>query len=347
MGRRSGQTIPNTLPQALVRMRLPQQDPHQPLGEDTSTGPARDRVRAPSTQPRAPFALAREPRVARPRRKLKQQECLHRVTLALETPHAAGLPLLISVSLPAAGRSVLGTSMSTNPPAYAASWLTQAELSTFFSAPRVLPRFIYFSHQFTSHTLGEDYRTLIWRYQFAIGGTKIDVRREVEVSAFAAGGEAFVEGFASSPRAIRRPHSHAHTRAPDAPQRLVRVVPQLNPHLGRLRREMRHQLQKQPARLPPAARRGGDDVEEDDFVPPSAETDVFLRVHVDREDNDALSATTSRNGEDLVASISTPATSAHPLEDEERERIDLDGDGDGAEGGGRASGLSSSTMYPW
>ncbi|KAJ6528024.1 hypothetical protein B0H19DRAFT_880062, partial [Mycena capillaripes] len=91
------------------------------------------------------------------------------------------------------------------------SWLAQAELSTFSSAPRALPRAIYLSHQFAFYTLGEDYHALIRRYQFAIGGVKIDVRREVEVSAFAlgpgtgAGGEAFVEDYgSSSPRAIRR-----------------------------------------------------------------------------------------------------------------------------------------------
>jgi hypothetical protein len=110
--------------------------------------------------------------------------------------------------------------------------------------------------------------------------------------------------------------------------------------LGRLRREMRHQRQKQLARSPPAPRRkasaGGDDIEasvplefdeedEDFAVPPRAGADdVFLRVHADREDDDALSATTSRNGEESVASISTPATSAHPLEDEERMELDLD-----------------------
>ncbi|KAJ6522464.1 hypothetical protein B0H19DRAFT_656027 [Mycena capillaripes] len=258
-------------------------------------------------------------------------------------------------------------------------WLAQAELSTFSSAPRALPRAIYLSHQFAFYTLGEDYHALIRRYQFAIGGAKIDVRREVEVSAFAlgpgtgAGGEAFVEGYgSSSPRAIRR-RSHvsssfdeplasalagAHYRDARPPPVLpmlpngspasfrssmpVRAVAGLGDGvaegLGRLRREMRHQRKKQLARSPPA-RKGGDDVEasvplefdeedEDFAVPPSAGggEEVFLRVHADREDDDALSATTSRNGEESVASVSTPATSAHPLEDEQH-IIDLDVDG--------------------
>ncbi|GLB34454.1 hypothetical protein LshimejAT787_0200190 [Lyophyllum shimeji] len=84
-----------------------------------------------------------------------------------------------------------------------ADWLAQAELSTFSKSPKILPRPIYLSHQFSFHTLGEDYHALIRRYQFDIGGLKIDVRREVQVSAYSAGGgESFVEGFAA-PRDIR------------------------------------------------------------------------------------------------------------------------------------------------
>ncbi|KAJ6601752.1 hypothetical protein DFH09DRAFT_1125806 [Mycena vulgaris] len=354
---------------------------------------------------------------------------LRRVTIALEAPHAAGLP--ISVSLPA-GRLGTSVSLSASPPAYAVSyarghhaalggggggalvgevapgaelggreavvatwnlrrrpgwaeirraevgvvavvdkhpvkqdWLAQAELSTFSSAPRVLPRSIYLAHQFSFHTLGEDYHALIRRYQFAIGGAKIEVRREVEVSAFAAGGtggESFVEGYASSPRAIRRrsrasssfdePLASALAGAHYArPPPVLPMLPNGSPAsfrssipvravaglgdgvaegLGRLRREMRHQRQRQRAanaRSP----KGGDDVEasvplafdeeDEDFTPPpgtgaGAGAEPFLRVHADREDDDALSATTSRNGGDSVASISTPATSAHPLDDE-------------------------------
>ncbi|KAG6817066.1 hypothetical protein H0H87_000245 [Tephrocybe sp. NHM501043] len=85
-----------------------------------------------------------------------------------------------------------------------ADWLAQAELSTCAKSPNILPRSIYLSHQFSFHTLGEDYHALIRRYQLDIGGLKIDVRREVQVSAYSAGGvgESFVEGFAS-PRDIR------------------------------------------------------------------------------------------------------------------------------------------------
>ncbi|KAJ7353669.1 hypothetical protein DFH08DRAFT_805187 [Mycena albidolilacea] len=79
-------------------------------------------------------------------------------------------------------------------------------LSTFTSAPRALPHAIHFSHQFAYYTLDKDCHALIRRYQFAIGRAKIDVRREVEASAFAFGpgvdasasGEAFVEGYGVS-----------------------------------------------------------------------------------------------------------------------------------------------------
>jgi hypothetical protein len=83
---------------------------------------------------------------------------------------------------------------------------TQLALSTFTSAPRALPHAIHFSHQFAYYTLDKDCHALIRRYQFAIGRAKIDVRREVEASAFAFGpgvdasasGEAFVEGYGVS-----------------------------------------------------------------------------------------------------------------------------------------------------
>ncbi|KAK7039125.1 hypothetical protein VNI00_010310 [Paramarasmius palmivorus] len=85
-----------------------------------------------------------------------------------------------------------------------ADWLAQAELSTFHKSPRVLPRSIYLTHQFSFHALGEDYHALIRRYQFDISGSKIEVRKGVEVSAYPAGpgtSESFVEGGAFLRRA--------------------------------------------------------------------------------------------------------------------------------------------------
>ena len=79
------------------------------------------------------------------------------------------------------------------------SWLSRAELSTFSTSPRVLPRLIYLSHQFAFHVLGEDYHALIRSAHLDVPSTKIEVRKPVEVSAFATGdSEAFVQGLSSS-----------------------------------------------------------------------------------------------------------------------------------------------------
>ncbi|KAI0352417.1 hypothetical protein OH77DRAFT_783988 [Trametes cingulata] len=82
-------------------------------------------------------------------------------------------------------------------------WISRAELSTFSSSPRILPRLIYLSHQFAFHILGEDYHALIRSYHLDVPSTKIEVRKPVEVSAFATGAsDAFIHGGLSS--------SHAH-----------------------------------------------------------------------------------------------------------------------------------------
>ena len=90
------------------------------------------------------------------------------------------------------------------------SWLAEAELTTCSNSQHILPRSIYLSHQFSFHTLGEDYHALIRRHQFDICGEEIKVRKQVEISAYSSGGPgnsssaaAFVEGF-SAPRDIRR-----------------------------------------------------------------------------------------------------------------------------------------------
>ncbi|KAJ8481384.1 hypothetical protein ONZ51_g6042 [Trametes cubensis] len=78
-------------------------------------------------------------------------------------------------------------------------WLSRAELSTFSASPRILPRLIYLSHQFAFHVLGEDYHALIRSAHLDVPSTKIEVRKPVEVSAFATGdSEAFVQGLSSS-----------------------------------------------------------------------------------------------------------------------------------------------------
>lgn len=84
-----------------------------------------------------------------------------------------------------------------------ANSLAHAELSTCSRSPNVVPRLIYLAHQFNFYTLGEDYHALIRRNQLDITGTKMEVRKEVEVSPYSAGtGESFVEGF--SPRDMGR-----------------------------------------------------------------------------------------------------------------------------------------------
>ncbi|TFK53255.1 hypothetical protein OE88DRAFT_1626135 [Heliocybe sulcata] len=74
-------------------------------------------------------------------------------------------------------------------------WLAHAELSTCSRSKRLVPRAVYLSHQFTFHALGEDYHALVRRYQFDVPATKIEVRREVQASAYTMGlGESFVQG---------------------------------------------------------------------------------------------------------------------------------------------------------
>ncbi|KAE9386059.1 hypothetical protein BT96DRAFT_1087395 [Gymnopus androsaceus JB14] len=75
------------------------------------------------------------------------------------------------------------------------SWLAQAELFTYSKAPRILPRSVYLSHQFSFHALGEDYHALIRRYQFDVAGTKIKVCKGVKVSVYPTGNsKSFVKG---------------------------------------------------------------------------------------------------------------------------------------------------------
>jgi hypothetical protein len=79
--------------------------------------------------------------------------------------------------------------------ASAPNWLSFAELRTSSHSPLVLPQSIYLSHQFSFHTLGDDYHGRLRRFQLDVLGPKIEVRKEVEISAYATGaGEAFIHG---------------------------------------------------------------------------------------------------------------------------------------------------------
>ena len=230
--------------------------------------------------------------------------------------------------------------------AYCYSSLAHAELSTCSRSPHILPRSIYLSHQFSFHALDEDYHALIRRFHLDIGGSKIEVRREVEVSAYSAGtGESFMEGF-SAPLHVRRPSSsfdeplasalsagldYSHPSRAVIPM-LPNGIPGSRPRsfrssvpirnmatglgdgvsegLGRIRREM-HKVRS--PRLGPRYDVSGSvalefDEEDEDFL----HNGNRLGVH----DDDAISRSTSRGAGDSGASVSTPSTSAVPLDDE-------------------------------
>ncbi|KAG5653843.1 hypothetical protein H0H81_010116 [Sphagnurus paluster] len=234
-----------------------------------------------------------------------------------------------------------------------ADWLAQAELSTHSKSPKILPRSIYLSHQFSFHTLGEDYHALIRRYQFDIGGHKIDVRREVQVSAYSGGsnisGESFVEGgydtrhrtLSSSfdeplASALSNELEHAHVPGvlpmypnggtPSSyssspfrsaiPIRSLGIGDGVSESIGRIRREL-HKVRS--PRLRPR---------------PDSSLSASVPLEFDEEDEDflardheeslalsgsmrAVSRETSRGDGDSGPTLSTPATSARALESEE------------------------------
>ncbi|RDB26504.1 hypothetical protein Hypma_005607 [Hypsizygus marmoreus] len=242
-------------------------------------------------------------------------------------------------------------------------WLAQAELSTFSRSPKVLPRPIYLSHQFSFHTFGEDYHALIRRYKFDICGHKIDVHREVQISAYSAGsGESFVEGF-SAPRDMRNrtlsssfdeplasalagglyhpqtsgvlpmlPNGHFGSRPQSfrnaIPIRMTGLGDGMSESLGRIRREIN---KVRSPRLKPRPDSGMSvsvplefDEEDEDFMSRDA-------LDVPRGDGGAVSRDTSRGDDGSGHTVSTPATSAHPLDE----------DDDAAKGDDAWSGWSS------
>ncbi|KAI9433353.1 hypothetical protein H4582DRAFT_1004728 [Lactarius indigo] len=86
--------------------------------------------------------------------------------------------------------------------ASAPNWLSFAELRTSSQSPLVLPQSLYLSHQFSFHALGDDYHGRLRRFQLDALGPKIEVRKEVEISAYSAGaGEAFIHGSHDTGRA--------------------------------------------------------------------------------------------------------------------------------------------------
>lgn len=85
------------------------------------------------------------------------------------------------------------------------SWLAHAELQTCSRLPLVLPRTIYLSHQFSFYALSDDYHALIRRYHFDLHANRIEVRKEVQASAYSAADDS--DGFLdNSPGSHGRHH---------------------------------------------------------------------------------------------------------------------------------------------
>lgn len=212
------------------------------------------------------------------------------------------------------------------------SWLAQAELSTCSTSKRLVPRSIYHAHQFSFFYLGEDYHALLRSHRLDVPATKVDVRRQVEVSASGAlTGESFVSGsslpsHAAFPSSFDEPLASAlsaelrgnpsppvipmypngpvsRSLRPAIPIRNVAVgiSDGMSEGLGRLRREIGK------VRSPRLIPRG-------DSVPAS----VPLEFDEEDEDFSSLDAAPtlgrqSRATSHEAASVSTPSTSIEPL----------------------------------
>ncbi|KAJ7789724.1 hypothetical protein B0H14DRAFT_3891735 [Mycena olivaceomarginata] len=312
-----------------------------------------------------------EPRV-RPRGRHTQPPSLD----ALEPLHAAGLPISVSLrAAVAAGR--LRTSAS--PPRYAASYargafagagsavgtgvgaggeapgelggreavggageVVVAEGRSIEDAPRAPPADSFFS-PIAYYTLDKDYHALIRRSQFAIGRAKIDVRREVEASAFCIWARRGCECEWGSVRrgvrrvfVIRRAPRERTCRHPllrrtptpcaaDAPQRLACILPQLDARArSRWAWGQRRGRSGEAAPLVRKASGGGDDIE------------ASVPLEFDEEDQ-VISSYRRARMRRSVASISTPARSAHLLDQDEQvaqmEQLDFGFEGDWAGNG--------------
>ncbi|KIY62484.1 hypothetical protein CYLTODRAFT_447171 [Cylindrobasidium torrendii FP15055 ss-10] len=197
------------------------------------------------------------------------------------------------------------------------SFLSRAELQTGSKSLKLIPRSIYLSHQFSFHTLGEDYHALIRRYRFDVVGAKIEVRKEVQVSGAGTGaGERFVEGSPVS-RRFDEPLASALMQADAFPDRarVGTVLPMLpNGHgrsgharmasipirgvsegLGRLKREMGKRRTSRTSHHEPSG------------------MSMSVPLEFDEDDDDFLGAQDASGGhggsDDTGTSTSTPATS--------------------------------------
>ncbi|KAI0915567.1 hypothetical protein AcV5_003752 [Taiwanofungus camphoratus] len=253
-------------------------------------------------------------------------------------------------------RQVLAPSRKVRRPLRAAKadWLSCAELSTCSASPQVLPRSIYLSHQFSFHSLGEDYHALIRSGQLDIPGNKIEVRKKVEVNAYPPGlGESFMQG-PSAPRDIGpvsssfdeplasalsvdlqytnpsppvlpmfpngTPGSNSRSLKHTIPIRTVAagIGDSMSESLVRLRREIGK------VRSPRLAPRMDDGLSASVPLEFVEEDEDFMGGNLPAQgvDDDAISRSLSRGEVDSGESISTPSTNFEPLPVDD----DLNGD---------------------
>ncbi|EMD31859.1 hypothetical protein CERSUDRAFT_119431 [Gelatoporia subvermispora B] len=228
-------------------------------------------------------------------------------------------------------------------------WLSRAELSTCSASARILPRSIYLSHQFSFHAFGEDYHALLRGHNLDIPSTKVEVRREVEASAYPAGtGEPFMQGL-TSPREMGHvsssfdeplasaltaelqplnpsppvlpmlpngtPGSSSRSFKNPVPIRSVAVgiTDGMSESLIRLRREIGK------VRSPRLAARPDNDLSASVPLEFDEEDEEFAIHHMHPEtlEERVISRSTSRGEGDSAASVSTPSTNLDPLPVEE------------------------------
>lgn len=223
---------------------------------------------------------------------------------------------------------------------FCCSWVSQAELSTHSRSTRIVPRSIYLAHQFSFYFLGEDYHGLLRSYNFDVPATKIEVRRQIEVSASGSSvSESFVSGssvpsqsafsasfdeplasalsgdlrhLSPSPPVIpmypNGPPSRAYRNAVPIRNVAAGISDGMSEGLGRLRREIGKV--RSPRLAPKRDSLSAPvplefDEEDEDFLLPAGDGMSSL--------DDGLSRTTSREG----ALLSTPSTGIEPLPLEE------------------------------
>jgi len=170
------------------------------------------------------------------------------------------------------------------------SWIAQAELSTFSKSTKVVPRSVYLSHQFAFYRLGdEDYEALLQLNHFgSLSGSRIDVRREVEVHGLGgnedfgtlspqrASASSFDDGLASAmvdpvmtassfpPVLPMLPNGHAGTRRFSGSIPIRPIGDGVSESFGRLRRQVKRR--STALRSPEGIPKLEFDEEDEDFV---------------------------------------------------------------------------------